>query len=744
MKTKIALLIDVLEDIKGGAERQVYELVRGLDKEFFEVALYVLHGTAVPDEIKSHCHTSKGLGIKRIYDLKGILSGLRFARELRKNKAHFLMTYHFASDIWGTIWGHWGGITNIVSNRRDTGFWKKKAHILAYKFVNRRVWKVIVNCEASKNRVIADEGVSVEKIEVICNGIDLLRFEQPFNNEQIRKSLSLSKDDCVITSVGNLRPVKGQEYLIEAFKMIVKSCPKARLVLVGDGHLKESLKLKTRDLRIEDKVFFLGKRDDIPEILAASDICVLPSLSEGMSNAILEYMAVGKAVVATLVGGNQELVDDGETGILVKPGNSAHMAKAIRNLISDKDLSVALGEAGKKKAYEEFSANRMIEDYQRLFGGVSKKEIRILHLISSNGLYGAEKVLLSIAENMNSNGVKSMVVPIKNLHNPHSELFNEALKRDIPAQIVESQGRFDRGTVDQLVELIHQNRISIVHSHNYKADFVGLLAARKAQIPIVATNHSWTNTDLKLRMYEFFDGLLLRKFNKVVAVSEQVRTDMLKAGIPATKITVIDNGVPLNKEAGDAAKLRVEFGISGSALIVGCIARLSLEKGHTYLLEAAKKITDDSHNVYFILFGEGPLEGELKDRVKELGLEKRILFAGYRNDMGNVYSAIDVLVQPSLREGLPLSLLEAMSYGKAVIATSVGAVPELITNMQTGLLIKPASVEKISQSLKTLINDSQLRVELGKNAREFVKARYSLEKMISSYRQVYKEVATPT
>lgn len=460
-----------------------------------------------------------------------------------------------------------------------------------------------------------------------------------------------------------------------------------------------------------------------------------------MSNAILEYMAAGKAVVATRVGGNPELVDNDKTGILVEAENPAHLSKAIVELISNKNLLFAFGEAGKRKARKRFSTNQMLENYQQLFGTISKKEIHILHLISSNGLYGAENVILSIAKNMNFNGIKSMVVTIKNLHNPHSELFNEAQKRGITAQIIESRGRFDKRTINQLLELIHQHRISVIHSHNYKANFVGLLAARKARIPIIATNHLWTQADFKLRLYEFFDGLLLRKFKKIIVVSEQVRKDMLKANIPATKITVIKNGISFAKEAGDGTKFKIGFGIPNNALIVGCIARLSPEKGHTYLLKAAKEITDNNHNVYFILFGEGPLQEELINKVRSLGLEKRVLFAGYRDDIKNIYSAIDILIQPSLREGLPLSLLEAMSYGTPVIATSVGGVSELITNMRTGLLIKPGSVEEISQALKTLINDAQLRAELGKNAQELVKEHYSLEKMVASYKAIYEEVS---
>ena len=735
---KIVLLVDVLEDIKGGAERQVYELIKGLDKEKFAMFLFVLHQNSIPQEILDLKINTRALGIKRIYDLKGICEGIAFKRFLFENKIDVVMTYHFASDIWGAFWGRKAPL--IVSNRRDIGFWRKGIHGWAYRFANRWVDRVVVNSEAGKKQVICDEGVSEQKIQVIRNGIDLERFSKSFDRANIRKGLGILNDDLVVCCVGNLREIKGQKYLVEAGLEVLQKLPNTRFVFVGDGPLRKELEFKVQGSMFKEKFLFLGKKDDVPEILSIADVCVLPSLSEGLSNAILEYMAAGKPVIATNVGGNSELVENEINGILVEPANSKQLAEAMNELLESSQEREAFGKNARNKVEKEFALDQMIKAYEHLFN--DKKEFKVLHLISSNGLYGAEKVLLNIAANMNGNGVQSLVVSIQNSHNLHFELLNEAKKRNIPVEIIESKGRFDGETVNQLIALVRKQHISIIHSHNYKADFVGYSAARKAGIPIVATNHLWTKAGFKLRLYEFFDGLLLRKFNKVVAVSEQVKKDMLKAGVSAKKITVIDNGVPCNEKAGEGGKLREEFGVPVAALVVGCIARLSPEKGHAYLLEAAKKMVDIGVDVYFILFGEGPLEEELKNSVKAVALEKRVLFAGFRNDMENVYSVIDILVQPSLREGLPLSLLEAMGNGKAVIATSVGAVPKLVTNMQTGLLIKPGSVEEIILGLKTLVNDAQLRDKLASNAKAFVKEHYSLEKMVASYREVYSEVVS--
>ena len=168
---RIAILIDVLEDIKGGAERQVYELIKGLDKEKFEMFLFVLHQNSIPQEILDLKINTRALGIKRIYDLKGICEGIAFKRFLFENKIDVVMTYHFASDIWGGFWGR--KVPFIVSNRRDIGFWRKGIHGGAYKFVNRWVDLVVVNSEAGKKQVICDENLSEQKIRIIRNGIIL-------------------------------------------------------------------------------------------------------------------------------------------------------------------------------------------------------------------------------------------------------------------------------------------------------------------------------------------------------------------------------------------------------------------------------------------------------------------------------------------------------------------------------------------------------------------------------------------
>ena len=349
--TKILILIDTFEDIKAGAERQVYELLKNIDRNKFKIYLNILHQNNIPIEILSNEYQVLSLGIKRIYSLKGIIGGLKFISFIKDEGIDILLTYHFGSDIWGALFGKLAGIPIIISNRRDEGFWRKKYHILAYKLINRWVDKIIVVSEAVKAMVLRDEKYGAEKVKIIYNGVDAERFSKT----QINPSLGIMDGAKIITCVGNLRPVKGQKYLIEAASVVVARFLQAHFLLVGDGKLKSELNELTRKLKIEHNVHFLGKRNDVPSILAATDICVLPSLSEGLSNTLLEYMASRKPIIATKVGGNHEVINNEKTGILIQAKDSQAIAYQIIRLLSDDKFANSLAQNAQADVTKRFN-----------------------------------------------------------------------------------------------------------------------------------------------------------------------------------------------------------------------------------------------------------------------------------------------------------------------------------------------------------------------------------------------------
>ena len=363
-KTNIVLLTDCLGDITGGAEKQIFELARRLPKDQYNVFIASMEAQGVTSLplIESIGCQLRVFKVVRIYGLSGFIQGLKFLFFLRKNSIHVLMTYHFGSDIWGTFWGHLAGVRNIISNRRDMGFWRKQPHITAYRQINRWVNKIVTVSSSVKQMVIETEGVPVDQVQVIYNGVELPK--NSIHAAQKKIQLGFKSQDMLIMHVANLRPVKGHRYLIEAFAQVTKQFNNIKLVLIGKDELNGELQNLAKTLGIKEKVFFEGQRTDVGELLIVSDICVLPSLSEGMSNAILEYMAFSKPVIATNVGGNPELIEHGINGLLVDKENIKQLAEALTELLGSEGRRQILGDNGRALIKEKFSMQAMMERYQ--------------------------------------------------------------------------------------------------------------------------------------------------------------------------------------------------------------------------------------------------------------------------------------------------------------------------------------------------------------------------------------------
>ncbi|MGH7456446.1 MAG: glycosyltransferase, partial [bacterium] len=206
-----------------------------------------------------------------------------------------------------------------------------------------------------------------ERIRVVANGVDLSRFDLSRNGIDYKARLGLPPEALVFGAVGRLVPVKAYPLLLKAGKLVFRGIPQAHLVIVGDGPLRNELLQLARDYNMLDRVHFLGARKDVQEILRALDVYVLCSESEGMSNTILEAMASGRPVVATAVGGNPELVIDGETGLLVRPDHPHRLATAIMKLLREPECRRRLGRCGRQRVEKQFSLDGMVRNYAKVY-----------------------------------------------------------------------------------------------------------------------------------------------------------------------------------------------------------------------------------------------------------------------------------------------------------------------------------------------------------------------------------------
>lgn len=358
--------------------------------------------------------------------------------------------------------------------------------------------------------------------------------------------------------------------------------------------------------------------------------------------------------------------------------------------------------------------------------------VNILYIIWSLGLGGAERVVINLAKGLDKARFNPMVCCL----NEAGEFAAELESAGIKVIALHKKSKADITVIAKLITVITENNIQIVHTHLWGANFWGRIAAKFAKVPvIIATEH---NVDIwKSGLNFILDRLLARISDKIIAVSQSVKGFYIKQGIPAGKIEVIYNGISLDPRCSilDARK---SFGLSDGESLLAVVGRLVEQKGHRYLFEALSML-NGRRKVKLLVIGDGPEQQRLADSVQRLGLGAKIIFTGLRKDVREFIRGIDILVLPSLREGLPVAALEAMAAGKPVIATNVGGTPELISDGETGLLVKPADPLALSGALEKLLSDRQLAQTMGERGRKRVENYFSLAKMINETEKLYEE-----
>jgi len=365
--------------------------------------------------------------------------------------------------------------------------------------------------------------------------------------------------------------------------------------------------------------------------------------------------------------------------------------------------------------------------------------VTILFLISSEGYYGVENMLIALALQLSQQGCRCIVGVFRNSCSPHTEISAQAERHGLAVEIIDCNGRWDRSAVAHIRRLIAKHNVDVLHSHGYKTDLYALAAAMRNRVALVATSHNWPSKLLSMRIYAALDRLALRMFDKVIVVSDTVARILRNSGVAMEKVAMIPNGVDLARFRTAIPKLRIENGLPKNP-VVGFVGRLVPEKGGALLMRAAQHVLSKHPNVTFVLVGEGPAAAEWKTLASELGISKNVIFAGARDDIPQVYASFDMVVLPSLVEAMPMCLLEAMAAGRPVIATRVGAVPRLILDSQTGLLLQPGVTSALAMAIIRLLESPDLACRLGENGRARVAQHFSAEVMAKRYIAMYDQV----
>ena len=361
----------------GGTEHHFEELISHLDRRVVEPHVIYYHPGVVSRRLEALGNLKiQRLLVRRAYDWSGLKAVAAVRRYIREHRIGALVTYHFSADFIGTLAARWAGRVPVISSRRDMGFTRTRRQLQIGHWLDRWVGGYVAVSDAVRQAIARDEAVVPAKIQVIYNGIDLAELDsQRWDLAAERGRLGLGEGDCVIACIANFNPVKDHATLLEAFAHMRQQpdVGAVKLLLVGDGPERQNIETTTQRLGLGGEVVLAGRSQAVTRELQLADVVILPSITEGFSNTILQAMAYRKPVVACAVGGNPEAIENGKTGLLVEARDVQAMASALERLVRERPLRQAMGDAGRERVQRLFTRGKMIADTQEMILGLARK-----------------------------------------------------------------------------------------------------------------------------------------------------------------------------------------------------------------------------------------------------------------------------------------------------------------------------------------------------------------------------------
>ena len=374
--------------------------------------------------------------------------------------------------------------------------------------------------------------------------------------------------------------------------------------------------------------------------------------------------------------------------------------------------------------------------------------MRVLHLIHGEGIYGAELILVYLAREMQRLGHEMIVGSIRDPGTPTTELESFAENCGLTVLPIRIAPRPTPGVVRSLLRIVRQVRADVVHSHGYKADILLGLLPRSLRGPMLATAHGWTYPPrfTALWLYQVLDRLSLRRLDRVVVVAPHMMSVQAVRNLPAGKTIVICNGIPsLQERLSDQLRRGVQpipdalRRLMSSRPTLVAIGRLSLEKGFDVLIEAFAAARRGNEAYQLALIGDGPERAALQAQIGRLGLDDHVLMPGYVDCADRILESAKAFVMSSFTEGLPLALLEAMQWRVPIVATAVGAIPQLLEG-GAGTLVRPRDIASLQNALRRVMTANGSLAGEVETAFGRVNRDYSSARMCGEYVTLYQQI----
>jgi glycosyltransferase involved in cell wall biosynthesis len=365
----------------GGTENHFMTLSRALDASRFAVQFACLRrwGPFVTELSERRVPLTE-YRVDTFRSMNAFVQQARLARDVRRQAIDIVHTYSFYGNVFAIPPGRVSAPV-VVASIRDRGPYLTAMQRRVQRHVCRLADCVLVNAEAVKRWLVAD-GYDGSRIVVIPNGVDLSRFAMPADRAQLRHALGMPATVKLVAVVSRLAALKGIEDFIDAAALVARRHDDVRFLVVGEPSpinnraYVDDLQSRARDRGLTDRVIFTGLRSDVPALLSAVDVSVMPSLNEALSNVLLESMAAGAAVVATDVGGTAEALVDGNNGVLIPPGNPTVMADAIVRLVDNPAYARELGENARRTIRDRYSLDRMVASTETLYDELLSRKQR--------------------------------------------------------------------------------------------------------------------------------------------------------------------------------------------------------------------------------------------------------------------------------------------------------------------------------------------------------------------------------
>jgi glycosyltransferase involved in cell wall biosynthesis len=603
--------------------------------------------------------------------------------------------------------------------------------------------RIVAVSEGIAKDLVDNYGVKPEKIDVIHYPVDWAKVQElaqePVEHEWF------SQEIPIVLFVGRLEAVKGVEHLLRAFAKVRRQMA-ARCVLVGDGKEREKLQELAHQLGIEQDVYFAGRQSNPFKYMKRATSFVLPSLSEGLPNVLIEAMACGCPVIATDVasGGSREVLGGGEYGILVPPGDEEGLAQAILRVLQDPALRKRLSRLASQYA-QKFDVHEIVPQYARLL-----KPVKMMVLVPTMRMGGAERNTALLLEHIDRGLVNPELALVFN-----REIFY-SIPKDVPIHVLENIADPPQLPISddplkawlekmalKLAGLVQKRHVDILFSTQLWTSIIAALARKHlpSAIRVIATVDCHPSTFLPSHKHgELYTYLMRGYFNeadRIVAVSEGIAKDLVdNYGVKPEKIDVIHYPVDWAKVQELAQEPVEHEWFSQEIPIVLFVGRLEAVKGVEHLLRAFAKVRRQMA-ARCVLVGDGQEREKLQELAHQLGIEQDVYFAGRQSNPFKYMKRATSFVLPSLSEGLPNVLIEAMACGCPVIATDVasGGSREVLGGGEYGILVPPGDEEGLAQAILRVLQDPALRKRLSRLASQYAQ-KFDVHEIFRKYNRL--------